>query len=162
MIPMQSRLVRADLAGTVCFAAALGVAVPLRSERAGQFLIGVVSVVLFAVGIVASLWAYASALERSRVDEVGVANLYLLTGNTAPSGVKRSMTLALVVQVVLALVGAIVGVAGLKGHEVNALAFGVLVPMFGIGMNGAWAARYGSYGPRIAATTPAAENGKNG
>ena len=68
------------------------------------------------------------------------------------------MTLALAAQVTLALVGAFIGVAGLKGHEVNALAFGVLVPMFGIGMNGAWAARYGSYGPRVAATP----SGKNG
>jgi hypothetical protein len=158
MTPMQSRLVRADIAGTVAFAAALAVAVPLRSHRSGQFLIGIVSVVLFAIGIVTSLWAYAAALERSRVEEVGVANLYLLTGNTASKPVKRSMTLALAAQVTLALVGAFIGVAGLKGHEVNALAFGVLVPMFGIGMNGAWAARYGSYGPRVAATP----SGKNG
>jgi hypothetical protein len=158
MSEMQSRLVRADLVGTAVFAAALAVAVPLRSHRSGQFLIGIVSVVLFAIGIVGSLWAYATALERSRIDEVGVANLYLLTGNTAPTQVKRAMTLALVAQVVLALVGAFIGVAGLKGHQVNALAFGVLVPMFGIGMNGAWAARYGSYGPRVTATP----SGKNG
>jgi hypothetical protein len=158
MTAMQSRLVRADIAGTVGFAVALAVAVPLRSHRSGQFLIGIVSVVLFAIGIVASLWAYASALERSRAEEVGVANLYLLTGATAPKQVKRSMTLALGAQVVLALVGAFIGVAGLKTHEVNALAFGVLVPMFGIGMNGAWAARYGSYGPRVTATP----SGKNG
>ena len=53
------------------------------------------------------------------------------------------------VQVVAALVGASVGVAGLQENQLNALAFGVLVPMFGIGMNGAWAARYGCYGPRV-------------
>ena len=53
-------------------------------------------------------------------------------------------------QVVAALAGASVGVAGLRGNQVNALAFGVLVPMFGIGKNGLWAARYGSYGPRVA------------
>ena len=159
MSGMQSRLVRADLAGTAAFAAALAVAVPLRSHRSGQFLIGIVSVVLFAIGIITSLWAYASALERSRIEEVGVANLYLLTGNTAPTSVKRAMSLALGAQVVLALVGAFVGVAGLKGHEVNALAFGVLVPMFGIGMNGVWAARYGSYGPRVSAPTPSGKNG---
>jgi hypothetical protein len=38
--------------------------------------------------------------------------------------------------------------SGLQESQLNPLAFGVLVPMFGIGMNGAWAARYGSYGPR--------------
>jgi hypothetical protein len=52
-------------------------------------------------------------------------------------------------QVVLAFTGAIVGAIGLRGSEVNALAFGILVPMFGIGMNGLWAVRNGSFGPRI-------------
>lgn len=162
MNPMRSRLVRVDLAGTAIFAGALIVAVPLRTHRVGQVLIALVSVALFAVGIATSLWAYTTALERSRVEEVGVANLYLLTGSTAPQAVKRAMWGALGVQVVLALVGAIVGVSGLKGNQVNALAFGVLVPMFGIGMNGAWAARYGSYGPRISATKPSGKNSKNG
>ncbi|MBI4882674.1 MAG: hypothetical protein HY826_01315 [Actinobacteria bacterium] len=146
---MNSRLVRADVAGTGLFLAALGVAIPLRTHRLAQVLIAVVSIALFAAGVAASLWAYTSALERSRVDEIGVANLYLLTGPTAPSPVKRALTLSLAVQVMAALAGAIVGVSGLQESELNALAFGVLVPMFGIGMNGAWAARYGSYGPRV-------------
>ena len=90
-----------------------------------------------------------AALERSRSEEVGVANLYLLTGATAHAPVKLAMLLALAVQVLAALVGATVGVVGLQEGELNALAFGVLVPMFGIGMNGAWAARYGSFGPRV-------------
>lgn len=146
---MTSRLVRANLAGTALFLAALALAIPFRSQRPGQVLIVVVSLVLFAAGIATSLWAYTTALERSRSEEVGVANLYLLSGDTAPKPVKRAMSWALAVQVVAALTGASVGVAGLQDNQLNALAFGVLVPMFGIGMNGAWAARYGSYGPRI-------------
>lgn len=140
---------RANLAGTALFLAALALAIPFRSQRPGQVLIVVVSLVLFAAGIATSLWAYTTALERSRSEEVGVANLYLLSGDTAPKPVKRAMSWALAVQVVAALTGASVGVAGLQDNQLNALAFGVLVPMFGIGMNGAWAARYGSYGPRI-------------
>ena len=147
--PVTSRLVRADLVGTGVFLAALAVAVPFRGERPAQVLIAGVSLVLFAAGIATSLWAYSAALERSRTEEVGVANLFLLTGSTAPKPVKRAMSAALGVQVVAALVGASVGVAGLQESQLNALAFGVLVPMFGIGMNGAWAARYGSYGPRV-------------
>ena len=146
---MTSRLVRANLAGTALFLAALALAIPFRSQRPGQVLIVVVSLVLFAAGIATSLWAYTTALERSRSEEVGVANLYLLSGDTAPKPVKRAMSWALAVQVVAALTGATVGVVGLQDNQLNALAFGVLVPMFGIGMNGAWAARYGSYGPRI-------------
>ena len=149
---MTSRLVRVDVIGTAAFVAAEAVAIPLRSQRVGQVLIAVVSLVLFAMGVATALWAYAAALERSRTEELGVANLYLLTGSTAPPPVKRTMSIAFAIQVVLALAGAIVGVVGLGKNDLNALAFGTLVPMFGIGMNGAWAARYGSYGPRAKTT----------
>jgi hypothetical protein len=144
-----SRVIRTDLGGTALFLAALAVAVPLRSHRFAQFLIGGTSMLLFAVGIATTLWAYTRALDRSRVEEVGVANLYLLTGETAPKHVKRTMSAFLTVQIVAAVAGAWIGVVGLDKGDLNALAFGVLVPMFGIGMNGIWAARHGSYGPRV-------------
>lgn len=146
---VNSRLVRADVVGTALFVLAIAIAVPLRAERWAQFLIAIVSVALFAVGVGSSLWAYAAALERSRVQEVGVANLYLLTGATAPPTVKRVLLGSLVIQVLASFGAATVGIVGLEDSQLNALAFGVLVPMFGIGMNGAWAARYGSYGPRV-------------
>jgi hypothetical protein len=143
------RLVRLDVAGSAMFTVAMAIAAPLRHERVAQVGIAAVSLVLFAAGVAAGLWAYTSALERSREEEIGVANLFLLTGHTAPRSVKRLMLLALTAQVVVALVGASIGAAGLQQGQLNALAFGVLVPMFGIGMNGLWAARYGSFGPRL-------------
>ena len=142
-------LVRSDLIGTVVFVAVIGIGLPLRDERPAQILVGAVSMVLFSVGAVGCLWAYVSALERSRVDEIGVANLYLLTGRTAPPKVKRLMSLLLVAQVVVALGAAIIGAVGLSGSQVNALAFGILVPMFGLAMNSLWAVRHGAYGPRL-------------
>ncbi|MCY7300879.1 MAG: hypothetical protein LH616_16935, partial [Ilumatobacteraceae bacterium] len=66
---MNSRLVRANLAGTGLFLVALAFAIPFRSHRPGQVLIVVVSLLLFATGIATSLWAYTMALERSRSDE---------------------------------------------------------------------------------------------
>jgi len=159
MISVDSRLVRANVIGTGLFVAAEAVAVPMRDQRFGQVLIAVVSLVLFAAGVATSLWAYAAALERSRSEEVGVANLFLLTGETAPPKVKRTMSIALAVQVVVGLVGAGIGVAGLSKGDLNALAFGALVPMLGIGMNGAWAARYGSYGPRVPVPKAPRRNG---
>ena len=143
-----ARAVRVDLAGTALFLIALAVAIPARNHRFAQFLIGGVSMVLFAIGVATTLWAYTRALDRSRVEEVGVANLFLLTGDTAPRSVGRTMKGALAVQVVAAIAGAWIGVVGLDKGQLNALAFGVLVPMFGIGMNGVWAALHGSYGPR--------------
>jgi hypothetical protein len=142
-------IVRFDLAGTAVFVIAVAIAVPLKDRRPAQFLIGGVSMVLFAIGVATTLWAYTRALDRSRVEEVGVANLYLLTGHTAPKRVGRLLIGSLVVQIVAAIAGAWIGVVGLDEGELNALAFGVLVPMFGIGMNGVWAARHGSYGPRV-------------
>jgi hypothetical protein len=56
--------------------------------------------------------------------------------------------LALAIQVVVAVTTASI-------RPFTTLAFGILVPMFGIGMNGLWAARHGRFGPRIlAAATP--------
>ncbi len=144
-----SRVIRLDVAGTAVFLIALGFAVPLRTHRSAQFLIGGVSMVLFAIGVVTTLLAYTRALERSRLEEVGVANLFLLTGETAPRPVRRIMSWALTVQILAAITGAWIGVVGLDKGRLNALAFGVLVPMFGVGMNGMWAAGNGSYGPRV-------------
>lgn len=141
--------VRADVIGTIVFAVVAAVAVVWQGERAVQVAMAVVSMVLFAVGAFTGLAAYVRALERSRIDEIGVANLYLLTGRTAPSPVRRLMTLALSAQVVVGLVGAIIGAVGLGRDEVNTLAFGILVPMFGIGLNGFWAVRHGTFGPRL-------------
>ena len=149
------RTPRVDLVGTIVFAVALAITIPLRAERPVQIVFAAVSMVLFAIGAGTSLWAYVGALERSRTAEIGVGGLYLLTGTTAPRDIRRLMTSLLAVQVVLALTGAVVGVSGLSGTEVNVLAFGVLVPMFGIGMNGLWAVRHGAFGPRIdKATVP--------
>jgi hypothetical protein len=144
-----SGLVRANLIGTVVFAIVIAIGIPLRDERPAQILVGAVSMALFAIGAVGCLWAYVSALERSRVDEIGVANLYLLTGATAPPKVKLLMSVLLGAQVVVAFAGAIIGAVGLTGSQVNALAFGILVPMFPLAMNSLWAVRHGTYGPRI-------------
>lgn len=145
----SARAVLVDTVGTAAFVLVVAIGLLFRDDRPAQFAVGAISMVLFATGAVAALWAYVSALERSRVHEIGVANLYLLTGPTAPTPVKRLMSALLATQVVVALAGAIVGAIGLSGSEVNALAFGILVPMFGIGLNGIWAVRHGTFGPRI-------------
>jgi hypothetical protein len=157
MMPVNSEnpgwsLVKANLVGTALFVVVSAVAIPLRDQRAAQVAIAAVSIALFAVGVAVGIWAYTSALERSRSDEIGVANLFLLTGRTAPPATKRLMLSALAVQVVVALIGASVGASGLQQGDLNALAFGVLVPMLGIGMNGLWAARYGAFGARVLKT----------
>lgn len=143
------RVVRADVVGTAMFVIVAAVGLVVRNSRGVQIAMAAVSMVLFAVGAAVALVAYVRALERSRIDEIGVANLFLLTGDTAPARVKRTMTAMLVVQVVVGLGAAIVGAVGLGDDEVNTLAFGILVPMFGIGLNGLWAVLHGRFGPRL-------------
>ena len=137
---------RLDVAGTLIFAvmSALGAAIKALRVPAAVF-----SVVLFAIGVAMFIWSYVSALERSRTDELGVANLYLLTGPTATKPVKRTMMGSLYVQVAVCIATAAVGFSQVSGTEANPLAFGMLVPMFGLGLNGLWASRLGTFGPRI-------------
>ena len=139
-------IVRLDLAGTAAFVVAGGIAAVTDAGRAAMI---TVSMALFALGIAAFIWSFFVAAERSRAEEIGVANLYLLTGPTASTAVKRTMALALAVQVVACLAFGAVGFAGLGDDEVNPMAFGILVPMFGLGLNGLWASRHGAFGPRI-------------
>jgi hypothetical protein len=135
-------------------AVAAAVVVPLRQNRPVQVVYIAISMVLFAVGAVTCLLAYVRALDRSRTDEIGVANLFLLTGPTAPRPLKRTMSLMLALQVAAGLAGAIFGAVGLEETQVNALAFGVLVPMFGLGLNGLWSVRHGQFGPRLQQSVP--------
>ena len=126
-------------------------------------LVAIVDLVLFAVGVAAFIWGYFSAVQRSRSDEISVAGLFLLIDGVASQFVMRAMNAALATQVIVGLGGAIIrsstdGVAG------STLAFGVLVPLLGIGLNGLWASKYGAFGKRIfgEVSAPEGEIGKDG
>jgi hypothetical protein len=100
----------------------------------------VVDVVLFGVGCVAFVAAYLRAVNRSRTDSIAVTSLFFLAGS-APPDVRRSLLGALVVQVVVALATAI-------ARPYTILAAGTLVPIYGLGLCGLWAARLGTFPPR--------------
>jgi hypothetical protein len=153
MSEMQSgrRIVQSNVVGTAVFTLAALVASFVTSVRGPAV---VLFLLLFAAGIFCFLGSYATALERSKTDEIGTANLYLLTGKTAPQSVKGRMLAAFGVQTVVSLVVTILGLRGLGGNEANPMAFAVLVPMFGLGLNGLWASRNGAFGPRILTSQP--------
>jgi len=133
-------IMTADWVGTLAFAVATVVATatlgPARYVAVG------ISMGLFAFGIVAFLWGYAVAVQRSREVEIGIGGLYFLLGDTAPKQVRWSLDGALAVQTIVAVASASI-------RPFTTLAFGILVPMFGIGMNGLWGAAHGAFGPRI-------------
>lgn len=97
----------------------------------------VVSVVLFFIGCAVFLWAYGIAVSRSRSDLIGIGGLYFLAG-TAPKLVRFRLRLSFAVQIVAAIVSSSV-------RPFTPMAFGFLVPVFGLGLSGLWGARYGTF-----------------
>jgi hypothetical protein len=112
----------------------------------------VVCLASFSVGVCAFLWGYWSAVQRSREDNISVAAMYFLIDKCAPKSVARRMNGLLTLQVIIGLV-----TAGLRpstdGKSGSTLAFGILVPMLGLGLNGLWAAFHGQFAPRSAANS---------
>jgi uncharacterized membrane protein YeaQ/YmgE (transglycosylase-associated protein family) len=107
----------------------------------------VVDLVLFSIGIAAFIWGYFSAVQRSRFDEISVASLYFLSGQVADKKVQKTMNGCLIAQFVIGLAGAIVR-SSTDGRAGSTLAFGVLVPLLGLGLNGLWASQFATFTPR--------------
>ena len=131
--------------GTAVFAST---AVPATFFEALDPVALVVDVLLFVAGFAAFVAAYARAVNRSRADSIAVTSLYVLAGS-APPEVRRSLLGALVVQVVVALATAM-------ARPYTILAAGTLVPLYGLGLCGLWAARHGTFPPR----PPRGESGR--
>jgi hypothetical protein len=136
-------IVRASWAGTAALVA--GGALADAFERA-LLPVSILDLVLFTGGMVIFFWAYATAVARSRSDEIGIGGLYFLQG-TAPRPVQLRLMGSLGAQVVVAFV-----VAGVRPF--SAAAFALLVPMWGLGLAGLWGARYGTFSPRTGPVTP--------
>jgi hypothetical protein len=142
------RVIQCAIFGTVLFTVVSVVEVIVQDWTRPVAVI--LDLVLFAIGCTAFLGAYAIAIGRSRTEEIGVASLYLLTNRVAPNPVRVRLLVPFAVQCVVAVTVASV-------RPFTAAAFAVLVPMFGLGLNGLWAARHGAFGPRIRTAPPDAE-----
>ncbi|MFM9036603.1 MAG: hypothetical protein ACKOJ9_02815 [Actinomycetota bacterium] len=145
------RLRTVDLCGTGTFiASSVTAAVVFEGPAKVQGV--VIDLILFAAGVAAFLWGYFVAVQRSRTEELSVAELYFLLGPAVPADVKRTMNLCLLAQTVVAIATAMSRLStptdGSGSSPGSTLAFGVLVPMFGLGLNGLWAAVHGTFGPR--------------
>lgn len=157
VLTSSQRIVRIDIIGTVAFVVSATTAAIVFTGPAR--VVGViVALALFAIGVFAFLWSYITAVNRSRTDNIAVAQLYFLASGSTPKLVKRVMMSALAVQVVVALATALAR-SSTDGRAGSTLAFGILVPMFGLGLNGLWCSKYGSFSPRQA--PPAAAPGES-
>lgn len=133
-----SSLIRLSWVGTGAFVM-VAIAGVLWTDSMG-ILVAVVDLTLFAAGTVAFLWAYGIAVGRSRTDLMGMGGLFFLAGS-APARVRWALMIPLALQVVVAIATA-------WARVYTALAFGTLVPMYGLGLAGLWGAKYGHFPPR--------------
>jgi hypothetical protein len=140
-------LLRASWVGTVVFVLAAVGALAAPDALGRPF--AAVAGALFFGGIVAFLLAYFRAIGRSREDLIGVGGLYFLAG-CAPRGVQVVMLTSLAVEVVVGVATAAIRFSSLGNDDLNPLAFGILVPMWGLGLAGLWGARHGTFPPRFA------------
>ena len=137
--PAGAGLVNATFVGTGLLVGT-SAAAALAPDSFG-ILHAVLSCVLFAVGTGAFLWAYALGVTRSRTDLVTIPGLFFLAGSTAPAEVRRPFRIALAVEVV-----AVVAAASIRPY--TEVAFGILAPMFALGLMATWGGRHGRFGPR--------------
>jgi hypothetical protein len=101
----------------------------------------ILSLALFAVGTGALLWGYALGVSRSRALVVSLPGLFFLAADAAPPVVARRFRVALALQVVVVLAAALV-------RPDSEMPFGVLAPMFGLGLMSMWGGRHGSFPAR--------------
>jgi hypothetical protein len=119
---------------------ATSVAAAVAPDTFGVVL-AVLAVGLFAIGTGAMLWAYALGVSRSRTDLITVPGLFFLSGDVAPPSTRLALRVATVVEVV-----AVVAAASIRPY--TEVAFGILAPMFGLGLMGMWGGRYGTFPDR--------------
>ena len=110
-----------------------------------QWVAAVTALALFAIGVFAFLWSYYNAVQRSRRDVIAVSGLYFLLGDATPPRVRRVMLGTLLLQLVIAIITTFARLEGPDGKPGSSLALGFLVPMFGFGLNGLWAAYHASF-----------------
>jgi len=140
-------IVLVDVVGTAAFTVTALTAAIVFSTAA-QWVGAITAMSLFAIGVVAFLWSFYNAAQRSREEEIGVLQMYMLLGSPTPPRVRRIMLSMLVLQIVVALGTAIGRSEADDGSPGTSLAVGILVPMFGIGLNGLWCAFHGVFPPR--------------
>ncbi|MEO6987864.1 MAG: hypothetical protein ABI239_04380 [Aquihabitans sp.] len=131
-------LIRADVVGTVAFVI-VTVGASVIDGNAVTLANIVVSSVLFLGGCVAFGAGFLRAAGRSRTEVVDMTGLFYLTG-TAPRAVRRTFLGLWFLQIVVATVSVFT----------VAPPFGVMAPLWGIGLTAAWGARHGTFSVRPA------------
>lgn len=139
-------VVKFNITATALFVIATAITAWQFTPAWRSFIVAV-DVSLFAIGVAAFLLGFFGAVQRSRTEEISVSTLFFLTGGVTSRPIAWWMNGCLIVQVVAGLGGAIVR-SSTDGKPGSTLAFGVLVGMLGLGLNGWHSARDGRFPSR--------------
>jgi len=132
-------LVRANWVVTAVLAVSLGLGLTAPSSLG--VVAAFVSITMLIAGIMAFIYSFFVALDRSRTEEISTAGLYLLAEG-APAATRWHMIGAIVAQSAVAVIAALI-------EPTSALIFGVLAPVLGLGIAGIWSAKHGVFRPRF-------------
>jgi hypothetical protein len=102
-------------------------------DQSGTF----VALLLFGIGCVLFVVAIVLGALRSRDAQMGIGGWFFLVGS-APKIVQRHLLGSLAVEVTVAVVTA-------AARPFSTLAFGILVPTYGLALCGIWGARHGDF-----------------
>lgn len=131
-------ILRWSVAGTAVFS--LGAVLAVIAEGAAVGVFVALSLLQFLIGTIVFLVAFARAVGRSRTESIGIGGLYFASG-CAPRRVQVVLLTSLAVQVTVSVVAASV-------RLYTPVAFGVLAPMWSLGLTGLWSACHGTFAPR--------------
>lgn len=135
--PMEGQaVIRLDAIGTAVFVA-VTVLAAVGEGDATDLVNLVVSGVLFLGGCAAFAVGFARAAGRSRTEIIDLAGLFYLTGS-APKEPRRLLLGLWFAQIVVAAASV----------AVVQPPFGVMAPVWGIGLLTVWGARHGTFPPR--------------
>lgn len=139
--PEDDRIVTASWLGTAAFGvtSALGAVVSALDVVAL-----LVALLLFTAGTVVFFVAYAKAIARSRTEKLGVMAMFFLEGRVAPKPTRRLLMGSFLTEIAVAVAVAV-------ARPNTSLAFGILVPVYGLSLAGLWGALHGSFPERPAA-----------
>lgn len=132
-----STLRRMDL--TVTVAQAIAITIAFFGSDAVRNVVAVGCSVVFVVGAGLFGWAFLIAAGRSRLEELTVAGAFFLAGSV-DIGDRRWAYGNLLAQT-------IIGVVGGSADLYTTMAFGILVPMFGLGVIAFLGSAHGAFRP---------------
>ncbi len=137
---VEERLVKFSIRSSMAFAAATVVTYVADGSLNVVYAIGctitfVVGVALFALG----MW---NGIQRSRVDDVTLTGLVAIDASHVPKATRNALWLAVLIQVVVSIL-----FASLRPFTQQA--FGLLVPVLGLGIATLWGSRFASFHARV-------------